>query len=115
MLWEQWQTDFGHLEPLHMPLDQACQMLGVPANYSREDVVKAFRRLALKHHPDHGGDAGAFQKLTEARNLLLSLIGMKAERVKEPAFRARGVKTIYTTWRPTSPRRIGNRGGRLLA
>jgi DnaJ domain len=77
--WAQWQERFGHLEPLRMPLDQARQLLGVSENYSREEVIKAFRKLALKHHPDHGGDADMLRKLVEARDLLLALIGTKAE------------------------------------
>lgn len=33
-------------------------------------VSVAYRRAALKHHPDHGGDAETFYRLTKAKELL---------------------------------------------
>lgn len=35
-------------------------LLGVAAGAPLEEVKAAFRRKALEHHPDHGGDAAAF-------------------------------------------------------
>jgi curved DNA-binding protein CbpA len=37
------------------------EVLGVPAGASRDEVAAAFRRYALRHHPDRGGDAATFQ------------------------------------------------------
>lgn len=31
-------------------------ILGVPKDASDADIKKAFKKLALKHHPDKGGD-----------------------------------------------------------
>lgn len=36
-------------------------MLGVAPDATAADVTDAFRRFALRHHPDHGGDAVRFQ------------------------------------------------------
>lgn len=44
--------------------------LGVPRDASQEDIKKAFRKLAMTHHPDKGGDPAEFQKINEAYNTL---------------------------------------------
>ncbi len=36
-------------------------MLGVSPGATRPDITEAFRRFALHHHPDRGGDADQFQ------------------------------------------------------
>lgn len=41
-------------------------VLGVQRSSSLEDIKKAFRTLALKHHPDRGGNESAFKEITEA-------------------------------------------------
>jgi hypothetical protein len=50
---------------------QARQLLGVAAGASADDVERAFRRLAGRHHPDRGGDPGTFTALVAARDVLL--------------------------------------------
>ncbi len=42
------------------------EVLGVPAGAGREEVAAAFRRYALRHHPDQGGDPARFQAGIEA-------------------------------------------------
>ena len=37
-----------------------------------EHIERAFRTLALKHHPDHGGDPVEFRRLKQARDSLLT-------------------------------------------
>jgi molecular chaperone DnaJ len=45
-------------------------ILGVEKNASQEDIKKAFRKKALEHHPDKGGDQDLFIKINEANEVL---------------------------------------------
>lgn len=45
--------------------------LGVPKDASQDDIKKAYRKLALKHHPDKGGDEEKFKEITGAYEALL--------------------------------------------
>jgi curved DNA-binding protein len=46
------------------------QTLGVERNATPDDIKKAYRKMAAKHHPDRGGSTEEFQKVEEAyRNL----------------------------------------------
>jgi DnaJ-class molecular chaperone len=40
--------------------------LGINKDATPEDIKKAYRSLASKHHPDKGGDTATFQKVQEA-------------------------------------------------
>eukprot|EP00966_Prymnesium_polylepis_P258818 5977523-Prymnesium_polylepis.1 len=44
--------------------------LGVSADASDADVRAAYRKLALRHHPDKGGDGEAFKRCAEAYAVL---------------------------------------------
>ena len=44
--------------------------LGVPRDAKTEDIKKAFRKLARKHHPDAGGDEAKFKEINEAYEVL---------------------------------------------
>ncbi len=46
------------------------EILGVDKKATKEDVKKAFRKLAQKHHPDKGGDEAKFKEITEAYSVL---------------------------------------------
>lgn len=46
------------------------QVLGVAKDATADDIKKAYRKLAHKHHPDKGGDEKAFKEVTEAYGVL---------------------------------------------
>ena len=48
----------------------AYDTLGVPKGASDEEIKKAYRKLAAKHHPDRGGDTAKFQEIQSAYETL---------------------------------------------
>ena len=44
--------------------------LGIPRDADQETIKAAFRKLAMKHHPDRGGDPNEFQKINQAYETL---------------------------------------------
>lgn len=46
------------------------EVLGINKGASADEIKKAFRRLAVKHHPDRGGDETKFKEINEAYEVL---------------------------------------------
>lgn len=53
-------------------------ILGILVDSSWDDVKRAYRKLALTHHPDVGGDPEQFKKIHAAYSLIASKFGAKA-------------------------------------
>ncbi len=103
-------------------LARAYELLGVAPGSDRAVARRAYRRLALAHHPDMGGDAGKFASIHSAWELIRRSaelgppVGSRPDRVPRPTppqsggVRDRevlrrstaddhGVRTAYTSWR----------------
>ena len=104
------------------PTANYYDILGVKKDASADEIKKAFRKLARKHHPDAGGDEEKFKEINEAYEVLSDAEkraqydqygqyfgGNDAARVR--AGRRgyggpRGRRITYTaTWRPGRPGR----------
>lgn len=48
----------------------ALQFLGLLPGSTEEEIKKSYRKLAMVHHPDRGGNEAEFKKLQEAYELL---------------------------------------------
>ena len=99
-LWhERYGQATGGPAAMRMPLATARQLLGLPADadYTKADVIAAFRRAAKKAHPDVGGTEEMFRLLVEARDRLLAAIGTSAPAPKPPTYAPEGVRVIYRT------------------
>uniref|UniRef100_A0A0E0KJX3 J domain-containing protein n=1 Tax=Oryza punctata TaxID=4537 RepID=A0A0E0KJX3_ORYPU len=46
------------------------EVLGVPKDASQDDLKKAYRKAAIKNHPDKGGDPEKFKELAQAYEVL---------------------------------------------
>jgi hypothetical protein len=54
--------------------DEDATALGIPINATEADVIAAFKQLAKIHHPDTGGTAEGFRKLSQARDRALATL-----------------------------------------
>lgn len=50
---------------------EALATLDLPADADEESIRQQYRRLAMRHHPDRGGDAGQLQAINAAMAILL--------------------------------------------
>ena len=61
-------------------------ILGVKEDASQEEIKKAFKKAAVKHHPDRGGDKKKFQEMNEA----YQVIGDEKKKGQYDAYRKGG-------------------------
>lgn len=51
-------------------MEDYYKVLGVSRNATKDEIKKAYRKLAHKHHPDKGGEEKTFKKISEAYHVL---------------------------------------------
>ena len=47
-------------------MEDFYQILGVNQNATQDEIKKAYRKLAVEHHPDKGGDENKFKQISQA-------------------------------------------------
>lgn len=62
------------------PHNSPYSILGVTQYSTQQDIKDAYRRLALKHHPDKGGDPEDFKLITSAYEQIKNTIPKVKER-----------------------------------
>ena len=67
----------AHLRPAASASDDLYTVLGVGRDADASAIKKGYRRAAMKHHPDKGGDDETFQRISRAYEVL-SDEGMRA-------------------------------------
>ena len=63
-------NDFWHRYYAMDKQADACQLLGVNAGFTHQELTHAYRRLAAEHHPDKGGDQEKFIEIRQAYEVL---------------------------------------------
>ena len=51
-------------------MNNLYEILGVNTSASADDIKKSYRKLAMEHHPDRGGDEDTFKEISEAYSVL---------------------------------------------
>lgn len=51
-------------------MSQYHDLLEIPEDAPRHEIRAAYRRLAMKHHPDRGGDPDMFDRVQRAFRIL---------------------------------------------
>jgi len=62
---------FGGGRPANVDNSKLYEVLGVAKDASQDEIKKAYRRLAIRHHPDKGGDPEQFKELSKAYDVLM--------------------------------------------
>lgn len=71
-------------------------VLGVKPSASKEEIKKAFHKLAMKHHPDRGGDTEKFKQISGA---YAAIKDRKPQQTNSQTFTySQGGVTITYTW-----------------
>jgi len=65
------QQSAGRANPGNMTAVQAREILGVKADATREEIIKAHKRMMQKVHPDRGGTDYLAAQLNQAKDTLL--------------------------------------------
>ena len=53
-----------------MSTENFYQVLGVDEKATQEEIKKSYRKMAIEHHPDKGGNEETFKKISEAYDTL---------------------------------------------
>ena len=70
--WYQAEGENPNVSHDYMTLQNACGLFGYQLSdkIEKKELKKRFNKLAMQHHPDHGGTEDSFRRLVEAHKLL---------------------------------------------
>ena len=91
------------------PTANYYDILGVKKDATADEIKKAFRKLARKHHPDAGGDEEKFKEINEAYEVLSDTEKRAAVRPVRPVLRRQRAARV-----PAGPAGCRRRPGRRL-
>lgn len=69
------QFVMANLKKLSAPI-HSFELLGLPSSATTEEIKNKFKELAKVHHPDSGGSANEFIKISEAKNQCLQFANL---------------------------------------
>ncbi len=73
-----YNKDFDANQNISAPsLEEARMILGLAESYSRDDVIRAHKRLIQKLHPDRGGNDYLASRINLARDLIIEHLDKK--------------------------------------
>ena len=99
----------GHVT-LHMALKDYYSILGVQAGAQNEDIKRAYRKLALVHHPDRNKDdpyaAAYFHEIKEAYETLIDPV--RKDHYLQQRWYAQSMGKKFADLRPLTPETVLN-------
>jgi molecular chaperone DnaJ len=72
------------------------EILGIPKNASKADIKKAYRKLAMKYHPDRSKEPGAAEKFKEVSEAY-AVLNDDSKRAQYDQYGHAGFDQMYTT------------------
>ena len=57
-------------EPQEIENKKLYEVLGLSQSATQDEIKRAFRKLAIQHHPDKGGDQELFKEINAAYEIL---------------------------------------------
>jgi len=75
-------------EPIRFEIEEediqrAMEVLGVTDKNDVNDIRRKYKLLAIRNHPDRGGDPNVFKKISEAKEILMEINGTKFGKAKQ--------------------------------
>lgn len=89
------------------------EVLGVSRDASKEEIKKAYKKMAIRHHPDKGGDERKFQEITNAYHELTEEKPMHNEMHFEDIFGGAGIFSSFFGGGPPPPQYKSNKTKRF--
>lgn len=71
-----------------MKASTAIKILNLKDSFSLKELKSAYRKLASKNHPDHGGDLNKMQLINESYDLLVLSLNEPLDIIEDETYKA---------------------------